>query len=52
MAFPTTFFSFKHTNKDKCQSDEKGENVASQGLVVLAKALAEPANSWVNIVFA
>lgn len=38
------------TDKDESQSNTKGEDVASEGLVVLAVAFSKHAQAWVDVV--
>jgi len=42
----------RHTDEDEAEGDAEGEDVATEGLVVLAVALGEHAQPGVDVVFA
>ena len=41
----------RHTDEDEGQGDAEGEDVATEGLVVLAVALCEHAQAGIDVVF-
>lgn len=40
------------TDEDKRHGDAEGEEVPTQGFVVLAVTFTKPGDAWINIVFA